>query len=199
MESDFTVESVLKEIKKNLGKYESTIKDCEENPSKKKISEAESTKKKLENKIKMVKLIITNEEDSSLLDSYQELYNDLNKKLNSVVKKQEKNKGKKNNSELFNSSHRHDIENNDNINMIDDEEQNLKTRMRRSTDIDNDLYNQEDESTENVVKTLKKVSFLGKIFGKINCQEKKGKLLFGCVLVIICFFGLRLIFYRNNK
>ena len=36
MESDFTVESVLKEIKKNLGKYESTIKDCEENPSKKK-------------------------------------------------------------------------------------------------------------------------------------------------------------------
>ena len=50
MESDFTIDSVLKEIKKSLSKYESVIKECEVNPSKKKVSEAESTGKKVEQK-----------------------------------------------------------------------------------------------------------------------------------------------------
>ena len=31
MESDFTIDSVLKEIKKSLSKYESVIKECENN------------------------------------------------------------------------------------------------------------------------------------------------------------------------
>ena len=44
MDNGFTVESVLKEVKKNLNKYESIMKECENNPSKKKISEAETTK-----------------------------------------------------------------------------------------------------------------------------------------------------------
>ena len=50
MKNDLSVESVLSELKKNLSKYESIIKDCESNPSKKKISEAESSKKKIEQK-----------------------------------------------------------------------------------------------------------------------------------------------------
>ena len=42
------------------------MKECENNPSKKKISEAETTKKKVEQKIKMVKTIknIVNENKS---------------------------------------------------------------------------------------------------------------------------------------
>ena len=40
MKNDLSVESVLSELKKNLSKYESIIKDCESNPSKKKISDA---------------------------------------------------------------------------------------------------------------------------------------------------------------
>ena len=52
MKNEFTVDSVLTEVKKSLSKYESIIKDCESNPSKKKISEAESSKKKIEQKIK---------------------------------------------------------------------------------------------------------------------------------------------------
>ena len=55
MKNDLSVESVLSELKKNLSKYESIIKDCESNPSKKKISEAESSKKK---KAKLLKMII---------------------------------------------------------------------------------------------------------------------------------------------
>ena len=90
MESDFTVDSVLKEIKKNLNKYESIIKECENNPSKKKISEAELTRKKIDTKIKMVKTIIKNEEDSFMLESYEDLKNELNKRINIVIERQEK-------------------------------------------------------------------------------------------------------------
>ena len=58
MKNEFTVDSVLTEVKKSLSKYESLIKECEQNPSKKKISEAESSKKKIDQKLKMVKTII---------------------------------------------------------------------------------------------------------------------------------------------
>ncbi len=68
MNNDFTVESVLKEVKKSLNKYESIMKECENNPNKKKISEAENTKKKVEQKIKMVKTILKTEEDSFVLE-----------------------------------------------------------------------------------------------------------------------------------
>ena len=103
MENDFTVESVLKEVKKNLNKYESIIKECEDNPSKKKISEAESSKKKIEQKIKMVKTIIKNEDDGFMLESYEDMKNELNKRLNIVLKRQEKNKEKNNLNNLFSS------------------------------------------------------------------------------------------------
>ena len=64
MKNEFSVESLLTEVKKSLSKYESLIKECESNPSKKKISEAESSKKKIEQKIKMVKTIIKTEDDT---------------------------------------------------------------------------------------------------------------------------------------
>ena len=47
MEDDFTFDSMLKEIKKNLAKFESIIKEIESYPSKKKLSEADTIQKKL--------------------------------------------------------------------------------------------------------------------------------------------------------
>ena len=42
MEGDFTFESMLKEVKKSLSKYENIIKEIENYPSKKKISRSRS-------------------------------------------------------------------------------------------------------------------------------------------------------------
>ena len=180
MNSDFTVESVLKEIKKSLNKYESLIKECENNPSKKKISEAELTMKKVDAKIKMVKTIIKNEEDSFMLESYEDLKNELNKRLTIVVKRQEKNKDKKNFNELFSSSsgQKNELENMENINYLDDEQQSLKNTIKMSSEINNNLNDTNNEldnqskrlneSNEKVVKTLKKMPIIGKMLGEIK-------------------------------
>jgi len=209
MESDFTVESVLKEVKKNLNKYESIIKECENNPSKKKISEAESSKKKVEQKIKMVKTIIKTEDDSFMLESYEDMKNELNKRLNIVLKRQEKNKEKNNLNELFSSSQKQDLGNLENINYLDDEQQSLKNTIKMSTEINNslqdtnnELENQSkrlDESNEKVIKTLQKVPVIGKMLGEVKYYKIREKLIIGCVVGVACVFGLYIIFYRKNK
>ena len=213
MESDFTVESVLKEIKKNLNKYESIINECEKNLSKKKISEAESSKKTIEQKLKMVKTIIKNEEGGFLLESYEDLKNELNKRLNIVIKKQEKNKERNNNfNELFNSpssSQKNELENMDNINYLDDENQSLKHTIKMSSDINaslqdtnKELDNQSkrlNESTEKVVKTLQKMPIIGIMLVEIKYYKIREKLIIGCVVGVALIFGLYIIFYRKNK
>ena len=209
MESDFTVESVLKEVKKNLNKYESIIKECENNPSKKKISEAESSKKKVEQKIKMVKTIIKTEDDSFMLESYEDMKNELNKRLNIVLKRQEKNKEKNNLNELFSSSQKQDLGNLENINYLDDEHQSLKNTIKMSTEINNslqdtnnELENQSkrlDESNEKFIKTLQKVPVIGKMLGEVKYYKIREKLIIGCVVGVACVFGLYIIFYRKNK
>ena len=134
MKNEFTVESVLTEVKKSLSKYESQIKECESNPSKKKISEAESSKKKIEQKIKMVKSIIKTEDDTFMLESYQDLKKELNKRLNIITKKYEEKKEKKEkNSDLFGSSNSHKKSKNskkDNNNNYEDEEINLNNNIK---------------------------------------------------------------------
>ena len=209
MESDFTVESVLKEVKKNLNKYESIIKECENNPSKKKISDAESSKKKVEQKIKMVKTIIKNEDDSFMLESYEDMKNELNKRLNIVLKRQEKNKEKNNLNELFSSSQKQELGNLENINYLDDEQQSLKNTIKMSTEVNNSLQdtnneldNQSkrlDESNEKVIKTLQKVPVIGKMLGEVKYYKIREKLIIGCVVGVACIFGLYIIFYRKNK
>ena len=208
MENEFTVESVLKEVKKSLNKYESIIKECETNPTKKKISEGESWKKKLDQKIKMVKTIIKNEEDSFMLESYEDMKNELNKRLTLILKKQEKNKEKNNFNELFSSSQKQDIGNLENINYLDDEQQSLKNTIKMSTEINsgledtnNELDNQSkslNESSEKVVKTLQKVPIIGKMLGEIKYYKIKEKLIIGCVVGVACVFGLYIIFYRKK-
>ena len=211
MKNDLSVESVLSELKKNLSKYESIIKDCESNPSKKKISEAESSKKKIEQKIKMVKTIIKTEDDSFMLESYEDMKNELNKRLNIVLKRQEKNKDKNNFNELFSSSsgQKKELENMENINYLDDEKTSLKNTIKMSTEINNslqdtnnELENQSkrlDESNEKVIKTLQKVPVIGKMLGEVKYYKIREKLIIGCVVGVACVFGLYIIFYRKNK
>ena len=210
MESDFTIDSVLKEIKKSLSKYESVIKECENNPSKKKVSEAESTGKKVEQKLKMVKTIPKNEEDSFMLESYQDLYNELNKRLKIAIKKQEKNKDKNNFNELFSSSsssHKNELENMENINYLDDESQSLQNSIKMSTEINTNLKNTNDEldnqskrlneSNEKVIKTLQKMPIIGKMLGEIKYYKIREKLIIGCVVGVVLILGLYIIFYRR--
>lgn len=208
MENDFTVESVLKEVKKSINKYESIIKECENNPTKKKISEGESCKKKLEQKINMVKTIIKNEEDSFMLESYEDMKNELNKRMTQILKKQEKNKEKNNFNELFSSSQKQEIGNLENINYLDDEQQSLKNTIKMSNEINtgledtnNELDNQGknlDESSEKVIKTLQKVPVIGKMLGEIKYYKIKEKLIIGCVIGVACVFMLYIIFYRKK-
>ena len=134
MKNDLTVDSMLTEVKKNLSKYESLIKECESNPSKKKISEAESSKKKIEQKIKLVKTIIKTEDDSFMLESYEDLKNELNKRLNIVSKKYEDKKEKKNDLFSSSNSHKKEKKSKKEKNDYDDDELNLNNNIKLSID-----------------------------------------------------------------
>jgi len=208
MEDDFTFDSMLKEIKKNLSKFESIIKEIETYPSKKKLTEAETIKKKISQKIKMVKSIIKTEEDNFMLDSYIELNTELNKRLNIAIKRQEKNQQKNNYKELLNSDKNKNLANIENINMLDDEQQSLKNCIKLSTEITNGLKNTNeelenqakrlDESSEMVVKTLQKMPVIGKMMGDIKYYQIREKLIIGCVVGVAIFIMLFIIFHRRR-
>ena len=208
MEDDFTFDSMLKEIKKNLSKFESIIKEIETYPSKKKLTEAETIKKKISQKIKMVKSIIKTEEDNFMLDSYIELNTELNKRLNIAIKRQEKNQQKNNYKELLNSDKNKNLANIENINMLDDEQQSLKNCIKLSTEITNGLKNTNeelenqakrlDESSEMVVKTLQKMPVIGKMMGDIKYYQIREKLIIGCVIGVVVFIMLFITFHRRK-
>ena len=143
-----------------------------------------------------------------MLESYEDLKNELNKRLNIVLKRQEKNKEKNNLNELFSSSQKQDLGNLENINYLDDEHQSLKNTIKMSTEINNslqdtnnELENQSkrlDESNEKVIKTLQKVPVIGKMLGEVKYYKIREKLIIGCVVGVACVFGLYIIFYRTN-
>ena len=191
MEGDFTFESMLKEVKKSLSKYENIIKEIENYPSKKKLAEAEATKKKISEKIKMVKSITKTEDDNFMLDSYIDLNSELNKRLNIAIKRQEKN-----------------ISNLENINILNDENQSLKNIIKMSTEITDELSNTNDElenqnkrldeSNEKVIKTLQKMPIIGKLMGDIKYYQIREKLIIGFVVGVICFILLYITFHKRS-
>ena len=189
MKNEFTVESVLTEVKKSLSKYESLIKECESNPSKKKISEAESSKKKIEQKIKMVKTIIKTEDDSFMLESYEDLKKELNKRLNIVTKKYEERKEK--NNDLFSSSNSHkkskSTKKENNIN-YEDEEINLNNNIKLSSD--ESSLDAEFADSEKQLNAHSKNIF-SKIFKEKCC------IIF--LIIIIIVIGFYVIFLRKNN
>ena len=188
MKNDLSVESVLSELKKNLSKYESIIKDCESNPSKKKISEAESSKKKIEQKIKMVKTIISTEDDNFMLESYEDLKNELNKKLKLIIKKYEDRKDKNNDNDNDLFTYHKKKENKNNYN--DNDDLNLNNNIRISTDY-NHNSNIDDEFAQSEQKLNENISFVGKI-----CKERCFCL---CIVIFIFIAGFYVIFIRKNN
>jgi hypothetical protein len=208
MEGDITFDSMLKEIKSDLSKYESIIKEIETYHSKKKLTEAENIQKKIAQKIKMVKTISKTEDDNFLLESYSELNSELNKRLIIANKRQEKNNKDKNKyKDLINSSNKNPG-NLENINILDDEQQALKNCIKMSSDITNTLKetNEEldnqgkrlDENSEKVVKTLQKMPVIGKMLGEVRYYKIREKLIIGCVVGVICFIMLYVTFHRRN-
>ena len=207
MEDDFTFDSMLKEIKKNLAKFESIIKEIESYPSKKKLTEADTIQKKIVQKIKMVKSITKTEEDNFMLDSYIELNTELNNRLIISKKRQEKNSQKKNYKEFLNTD-KNKIKNIENINALDDEHESLKNCIKLSTEItqglkntNEELENQSkrlDESNEMVVKTLQKMPIIGKMMGDIKYYQIREKLIIGCVVGVIIFIMLFITFHRRK-
>lgn len=208
MEGDITFDSMLKEIKSDLSKYESIIKEIETYHSKKKLTEAENIQKKIAQKIKMVKTISKTEDDNFLLESYSELNSELNKRLTIANKRQEKNNKEKNKyKDLINSSNKNPG-NLENINILDDEQQALKNCIKMSSDITNTLKetNEEldnqgkrlDENSEKVVKTLQKMPVIGKMLGEVRYYKIREKLIIGCVVGVICFIMLYVTFHRRN-
>ena len=209
MEGDFTFESMLKEIKKNLTQYENIIKEIETYYSKKKLAEAESIKKKIAQKINMVKTITRTEEDNFMLDSYVELNSELNKRLNLTIKRQEKTNGKNNyKGLLLNSEKEKTLDNLDNINILDDEQRSLKNMIKMSTEITDELNNTNeelenqgkrlDESNEKVIKTLQKMPIIGKIMGEIKYYQIREKIMIGVVVGIICFILFYITFHKRS-
>ena len=208
MEGDITFDSMLKEIKSDLSKYESIIKEIETYHSKKKLTEAENIQKKIAQKIKMVKTISKTEDDNFLLESYSDLNSELNKRLIIANKRQEKNNKDKNKyKDLINSSNKNPG-NLENINILDDEQQALKNCIKMSSDITNTLKetNEEldnqgkrlDENSEKVVKTLQKMPVIGKMLGEVRYYKIREKLIIGCVVGVICFIMLYVTFHRRN-
>jgi hypothetical protein len=208
MEGDFTFDSMLKEIKKNLDKYENIIKEIETYYSKKKLAEAETIKKKIAQKIKMVKTISRTEEDNFMLDSYIDLNSELNKRLDIAIKRKEKNNGKNNFKGLLNSEKEKNIDNLENITFLDDEQRSLKNMIKMSTEITDELNNTNeelenqgkrlDESNEKVIKTLQKMPIIGKIMGEIKYYQIREKIIIGVVVGIICFILLYITFHKRS-
>lgn len=204
MEATFSVDSMIKEVRSNLNKYENLLKDLENHPSEKINKDLEKIQKTIDNNIKMVQPIIVKEEHKFMLNSYKELREELNKRHLILKKNQiQKNEQKKLNDLL---SSKTNLENQKNLDLLTDENSSLKSSIALSNEITEnaiktnaELDDQEKKmgkTEEQVVKILKKVPIIEQMFGKIKYHKIKEKLILGCVIGIIILLGIYLTFYR---
>ena len=206
MDDNFTVESMLKEVKGNLNKYENLLKIGESTPTEKTMKGIDSIKKTLENNLKLVKSVITKEEDKFLLGSYEELKEQLNKRYIIVKKRKIQKAEKEKFQNLFKD--KTEIEDRTNLDLLSDEHQSLKNSINLSNEVNSaimnansDLNDQEkklENSTEQVIKILQKIPLIEQMFGKIRFHQIKEKIILGFVTGIICFLGLYLIFHKRS-
>ena len=205
MDDNFTVESMLKEVKRNINQYENLIKIGENTPTEKTMKRIEEIKKTLEKNLKMIKSIIKKEEDKFILSSYEELKEQLNKRYIIVKKRKIQKEEKEKLESLF--KEKKEIEDRSNLDLLSDERISLKNSINLSHEINNvimnsnsDLNDQEkrlEKSTEQVIKILQKIPLIEQIFGKIKYHQIKEKIILGIVTGIICFLGLYLIFHKR--
>ena len=206
MDDNFTVESMLKEVKGNLNKYENLLKIGESSPTEKTIKGIDSIKKTIENNLKLVKSVVTKEEDKFILGSYEELKEQLNKRYIIVKKRKIQKAEKEKFQNLFKD--KTEIEDRTNLDLLSDEHQSLKNSINLSNEVNSaimnansDLNDQEkklENSTEQVIKILQKIPLIEQMFGKIRFHQIKEKIILGFVTGIICFLGLYLIFHKRS-
>ena len=206
MDDNFTVESMLKEVKGNLNKYENLLKIGESSPTEKTIKGIDSIKKTIENNLKLVKSVVTKEEDKFILGSYEELKEQLNKRYIIVKKRKIQKTEKEKFQNLFKD--KTEIEDRTNLDLLSDEHQSLKNSINLSNEVNNaimnansDLNDQEkklENSTQQVIKILQKIPIIEQMFGKIKFHQIKEKIILGIVIGVICFFGLYLIFHKRS-
>ena len=206
MDDNFTVESMLKEVKGNLNKYENLLKIGESSPTEKTIKGIDSIKKTIENNLKLVKSVVTKEEDKFILGSYEELKEQLNKRYIIVKKRKIQKAEKEKFQNLFKD--KTEIEDRTNLDLLSDEHQSLKNSINLSNEVNNaimnansDLNDQEkklENSTQQVIKILQKIPIIEQMFGKIKFHQIKEKIILGIVIGVICFFGLYLIFHKRS-
>ena len=206
MDDNFTVESMLKEVKINLNKYENLLKIGESTPTEKTMKGIDSIKKTIENNLKLVKSVVTKEEDKFILGSYEELKEQLNKRYIIVKKRKIQKAEKEKFQNLFKD--KTEIEDRTNLDLLSDEHQSLKNSINLSNEVNNaimnansDLNDQEkklENSTQQVIKILQKIPLIEQMFGKIKFHQIKEKIILGIVIGVICFFGLYLIFHKRS-
>ncbi len=203
MEASFSVDSMIREVKTNLNKYEALLKNMESHPTEKTVKDVEKIKSTLDNNIKMVQPIIVKEEHKFLLNSYKELKDELNKRY-VIIKKNQANKSDKEKlNELL--SNKSNVENK-NIDLLIDEKSSLKNSITLSNEINasaiqtnielDDQEKKMGKTEEKVVKILKKVPIIEQMFGKIKYHKMKEKLIIGTVIGVIIVLGIYLTFYR---
>jgi hypothetical protein len=197
---------MLKEVKGNLNKYENLLKIGESSPTEKTIKGIDSIKKTIENNLKLVKSVVTKEEDKFILGSYEELKEQLNKRYIIVKKRKIQKTEKEKFQSLFKD--KTEIEDRTNLDLLSDEHQSLKNSINLSNEVNNaimnansDLNDQEkklENSTQQVIKILQKIPIIEQMFGKIKFHQIKEKIILGIVIGVICFFGLYLIFHKRS-
>lgn len=204
-DSVFTVDSMIKEIKTNLNKYETHLKNYEQYQSEKSLKELDKMQTTLNENFKMISPLIIKEEHKFILNSYKELKEELFKRYKMIKKNREQRENKKKLNDLFSSSSQ-DMEDRENIEYLNDEKHALNNCLKMSTEINNtaittnkELDDQEKtlgRSSQQVVKILKKIPIIEQMFGKIRFHLIKEKLILGCVIGVIAVLGIYLTFYR---
>lgn len=205
MNETFTVDSMIKEIKKNLDKYETMLKTYESYQSQKSYTEIITLQKAIAKNIGMVQPIATKEEHKYMLNSYKEVHTELNKRLNQTQMKIKQTADKDRLNKLFNDQ-KGEIRNTGNINTLSEENQLLKGMIQMSNEINNntiignnELADQENSlkrSNEQNIKILKKIPIIESILGKIKFHYVKEKIILGMVIGFIAVLGIYLTFYR---
>ena len=135
MDDNFTVESMLKEVKRNINQYENLIKIGENTPTEKTMKGIEEIKKTLEKNLKMIKSIIKKEEDKFILSSYEELKEQLNKRYIIVKKRKIQKEEKEKLESLF--KEKKEIEDRSNLDLLSDERISLKNSINLFHEIHN--------------------------------------------------------------
>ena len=219
-EDAFTVDTFMKEIKRNLNKYETFIKKVEHDNNQNDLSsfmshntkttnEIEKLKTEIDDNIKMVQSILTKDEHKFLLNTYKQLKDELNKRYIIAKKTQiQKQEQQKFNNLLMstNTGHSQDNKTNNNIDNLTDEQVSLKNSIALSNSIisqqiqlNQEIDDQErklGKSEEQVIKILRKVPLIEQMFGKIQLHKIKEKIILGIVIGCIITLGIYLTFYR---